>query len=42
VHPRRALSAPGLLAAAAARSGRAGVISARTLGAVFSWMRPTI
>jgi polyhydroxyalkanoate synthase len=38
--PIGALSAPGLLAVAASRSGREGVISARSLGAVFSWMRP--
>lgn len=38
--PIGALSAPSLLALAAAKSGLEGVISARALGAVFSWMRP--
>jgi len=38
--PIGALSVPSLLAVAAARSGRDGVISAKSLGAVFSWMRP--
>jgi polyhydroxyalkanoate synthase len=38
--PVGAFAAPSLLALAAATSGLEGVISARALGAVFSWMRP--
>ncbi|MBN9795579.1 poly-beta-hydroxybutyrate polymerase [Pseudonocardia sp. TMWB2A] len=38
--PIGAFSSPSLLAIAAARSSVEGVISARSLGAVFSWMRP--
>ena len=35
-----AFASPGLLALAEATSRLEGVISARSLGAVFSWMRP--
>jgi polyhydroxyalkanoate synthase len=38
--PIRAFSAPKLLALARWNSGRAGIISARNMGAVFTWMRP--
>jgi polyhydroxyalkanoate synthase len=38
--PIGALSSPSLLALVAAKSRRDGVISARALGSVFSWMRP--
>ncbi|MGQ0574221.1 MAG: PHA/PHB synthase family protein [Pseudonocardia sp.] len=38
--PVGAFSSPGALALAADRSRREGVISAKSLGAVFSWMRP--
>lgn len=38
--PIGAFSAPRMLEMARASSGRSGVISARSLGAVFSWMRP--
>jgi polyhydroxyalkanoate synthase subunit PhaC len=38
--PIGAFSAPRLLDAARRNSGRAGVITARQMGAVFTWMRP--
>jgi len=38
--PIRAFSSPRLLALARWNSGRAGIISARNMGAVFTWMRP--
>jgi polyhydroxyalkanoate synthase len=38
--PLGAFSAPRLLELAGASSRRAGVITARSMGAVFSWMRP--
>lgn len=38
--PIGAFSAPRMLEMARASSGRGGVVSARSLGAVFSWMRP--
>ena len=38
--PIRAFSSPKLLAFARWNSGRAGIISARNMGAVFTWMRP--
>ncbi|HEU5266323.1 MAG TPA: alpha/beta fold hydrolase [Jatrophihabitans sp.] len=38
--PIRAFSSPKLLALARWNSGRAGIISARNMGRVFTWMRP--
>ena len=38
--PIRAFSSPKLLAVARWNSGRSGIISARNMGAVFTWMRP--
>jgi polyhydroxyalkanoate synthase len=38
--PIRAFSSPKLLALARWNSGRSGIISARNMGGVFTWMRP--